>query len=130
MTALQPNSISAMNKQELEHTLCFFKLLSIMELIQSSQSLTCFLSRSGCHQTNTEQTHSEVIRNICSNTEFAFTVPRPLSHLSKSETIVGFFNLASYGSGKCSVTQMSISVQDCDFLLSNFPFCIPSPSIF
>lgn len=46
-----------------------------MDLIDSSQSLTCSLSRSGCHQTNTVQTYSEVITNVCGNTKLAFTFP-------------------------------------------------------
>lgn len=75
-TRTQPRSTTTTrDKQELEHTVSFFKLLSLMDLSDSSQGLTCSLPSSGCHRADTEQTHSQGIRNICSNTGPAFIFP-------------------------------------------------------
>lgn len=94
MTALEPNCIYARARRY-----TFYKLFLIMDLIDSSQSLTCSLSRSGCHQTNTMQTYSEVITNVCGNTKLAFIFPIPLGHLRKLGRYL-FFDLVSYGIGK------------------------------
>lgn len=47
-----------------------------------------------------------------------------MSHLSKSESR-GFFSLASYGSGKCSVIQISMSVHDWGFFSLCFSILHP-----
>lgn len=61
-----------------------------MDLIELSQSLTCSLSRWGCHQTNSDQTTSEVIRNVCSNTELHSLFP-VLWVISENLRELGFF---------------------------------------
>lgn len=114
-----------MDKQELEHTLSFFKLLSIMDLSESSQGLTCSLTSSGCHHwANTLRRQQEHLLKYrtCIHSSQSFESPQQTWEL----IFGGFFFFFQPGSSKCSVVWMCVSVFGVFFLC----FPISSPSIF